>query len=199
MILWINGAFGAGKTTAAFELCRRLPDGFIYDPENVGYFLRKNLPARWYTPDFQDLPLWRELNFRLLKTLGSQYPGVVIVPMTLVREDYQREIIGALAAEGIPVTQVVLQASRETLLRRLKKRSLGRLSREKFGVEAIGRCLDFFDRQTGAVTVPTDGKTVEQVVEQLAEAAGLTLLPDARGRLGRALFRLKIVLSHIRN
>ena len=42
MILWLNGSFGAGKTTVAHELQRRLPDAFVYDPENVGYFLRKN-------------------------------------------------------------------------------------------------------------------------------------------------------------
>ena len=45
MILWINGAFGSGKTTTAYELHRRLkPLSYVYDPENVGYFLRKNEP-----------------------------------------------------------------------------------------------------------------------------------------------------------
>jgi Mg-chelatase subunit ChlI len=34
---WINGAFGAGKTTLAEELHRRLPETILYDPEYVGY------------------------------------------------------------------------------------------------------------------------------------------------------------------
>ena len=42
MILWINGSFGAGKTTVAYELERRLEKAFVYDPENIGYFLRKD-------------------------------------------------------------------------------------------------------------------------------------------------------------
>ena len=44
MIIWINGAFGAGKTTLADELGGRLPDAVLFDPEYVGYILR-----RWET------------------------------------------------------------------------------------------------------------------------------------------------------
>ena len=35
VIIWINGGFGAGKTTLAQELHRRLPDAIVYDPEDV--------------------------------------------------------------------------------------------------------------------------------------------------------------------
>ena len=62
MIIWLNGAFGAGKTTAAYELHRRLAGSLVYDPEEVGYFLRRSAPC-FRTPDFQDLPLWRALNY----------------------------------------------------------------------------------------------------------------------------------------
>lgn len=60
MIIWINGAFGAGKTQTAYELHRRLPDSYVYDPENIGYFIRKNLPPALCEGDFQDYPMWRE-------------------------------------------------------------------------------------------------------------------------------------------
>ncbi len=43
MIIWINGAFGSGKTQTAFELKRHLQDAFVYDPENIGYFIRENI------------------------------------------------------------------------------------------------------------------------------------------------------------
>lgn len=36
MIVWINGAFGAGKTTLVAELHSRWPDALVYDPEQVG-------------------------------------------------------------------------------------------------------------------------------------------------------------------
>jgi 2-phosphoglycerate kinase len=63
MIVWINGPFGAGKTQTAFELHRRLGDSFVYDPENMGYFIRKNVPPTIKRDDFQDYPVWRVLNF----------------------------------------------------------------------------------------------------------------------------------------
>jgi uridine kinase len=57
LIIWLNGAFGAGKTTAAFELCRRLPDSFVYDPENVGFFPKK--PQANFQLIFSYLGKWR--------------------------------------------------------------------------------------------------------------------------------------------
>ena len=45
MIIWLNGAFGSGKTQTAFELQRRLPNAYVFDPENAGYFIRKNVPV----------------------------------------------------------------------------------------------------------------------------------------------------------
>ncbi|CAI6224437.1 hypothetical protein NRS6186_01805 [Bacillus subtilis] len=40
MIIWINGAFGSGKTQTAFELHRRLNPSYVYDPEKMGFALR---------------------------------------------------------------------------------------------------------------------------------------------------------------
>lgn len=126
MILWLNGSFGAGKTTVAHELQKRLERAYVYDPENIGYFLRKNAPEECRTPDFQDVPLWRDFNYETLKWIAGTYPGVIIAPMTLNRGQYFDEIIGRLQKDGVPVCHVILWAGRETLLRRLKKRSLDR-------------------------------------------------------------------------
>ena len=41
MIIWLNGGFGAGKTTLAEELGSRLPCALVYDPEDVGAMLWK--------------------------------------------------------------------------------------------------------------------------------------------------------------
>lgn len=198
MIVWLNGAFGAGKTTAAFELHRRLPGSFVYDPEEVGFFLRKNMPEACHTADFQDMPLWRSFNYQILKELHERYDGPVIVPMTLVDPAYFEEIVGRLEDEGVPVVHIVLYASRETILKRLKKRSLGRLGSEAFAVESIGRCMEFFERPGVGIRIVTDGASVDQLVEQIARVCALRLPPEKRGRLARQMDRLRTAVGHIR-
>ena len=44
MIIMINGAFGAGKTSVANELLRRLDGAMLFDPEVVGFMLRHIIP-----------------------------------------------------------------------------------------------------------------------------------------------------------
>lgn len=198
MILWLNGSFGAGKTTVAYELQKRLEKAFVYDPENMGYFLRKNAPEECRTPDFQDVPLWRDFNYETLKWIAGTYPGVIIAPMTLNRGQYFDEIIGRLKKDGVPVCHVILWAGRETLLKRLKKRSLGRLPREEFAVQAIEKSLDFFAARPEEEKIVTDDLTVDQVVEAVAKRCGLPLKEDRRTRLRKSLDRGKVLLEHIR-
>lgn len=198
MILWLNGSFGAGKTTVAHELQRRLPDAFVYDPENVGYFLRKNAPEVCRTEDFQDVPLWRDFNYETLKWIAGTYPGVILVPMTLNRQQYFDEIIGRLVRDGVVVHHVILWAGRETLLKRLGKRSLGRLSREEFAVRAIGKSLAFFATRPEGEKILTDDLTVDQVVEAVAARCGLALKEDGRSGLKKGLDRAGTLLEHIR-
>lgn len=41
VIVWINGAFGAGKTVVAEALLSHLPGARLFDPERVGFLLRE--------------------------------------------------------------------------------------------------------------------------------------------------------------
>lgn len=205
MILWINGSFGAGKTTVAHELQRRLPDAFVYDPENVGYFLRKNAPEVCRTEDFQDVPLWREFNYETLKWMEGTYPGVILAPMTINRQQYFDEIIGRLVKDGVPVRHVILWAERETILRRLQIRNLrprmmwrSVMKKESFAVKAIPRSLAFFASRPGEEKIITDSLTVDQVVEAVAARCGLALKEDRRSGLKRRLDRVGTLLGHIR-
>ncbi|MBO5034129.1 MAG: hypothetical protein J6C43_00790, partial [Oscillospiraceae bacterium] len=100
--------------------------------------------------------------------------------------------------DGVPVCHVILWAGRETLLRRLKKRSLGRLSREEFAVQAIEKSLDFFALRPDEEKIVTDDLTVDQVVEAVAKHCGLPLKEDRRTRLRKSLDRGKVLLEHIR-
>lgn len=118
MIVWINGAFGAGKTSAARELIELIPNSTLFDPEVIGGGLRDLLPPKRLAEvsDFQDLPLWRRLVVDTAAALLAEVGGVLVVPMTLLRQDYRDEIFGGLASRRIAVRHVVL-APGETILR----------------------------------------------------------------------------------
>ncbi|MDR3598044.1 hypothetical protein [Clostridium sp.] len=45
MIIWINGAFGSGKSTIAELLHSKIELSHIYDSEQVGYFLGDSFPT----------------------------------------------------------------------------------------------------------------------------------------------------------
>jgi predicted kinase len=119
VIIWINGGFGAGKTTLAAELFRRLPDAVVYDPEDVGLMLWKWMPPNG---DFQHLPSWRELVVATAVSLRRHHAQTLIVPMSLIRDAYRTEILGGLADAGQEVLHVFLHADTGVLRERLNAR-----------------------------------------------------------------------------
>ena len=121
MIVWINGAFGSGKTTLVEELRPRLPESLVFDPEMVGYVLREIVEVP--TGDFQDLRLWRRQVAELAVGLVEEYRRPLLVPMTLVHPGYLDEIFGALKDAGAVVHHFFLQVAPEVLERRIDERS----------------------------------------------------------------------------
>ena len=119
VIIWINGGFGAGKTTLAEELHRRLPDAVVYNPEDVGLMLWKWMPPNG---DFQHLPSWRELVVATALSLRRHHADTLIVRMSLIRDAYRAEILGGLADAGEEVLHVFLEADAGVLRERLNAR-----------------------------------------------------------------------------
>lgn len=194
MIVWINGTFGVGKTQTAHELRRRLGRGWVADPELVGFGLHRMLP-RPLRRDFQDEPAWR-LGVRdalhRLDADGSVQP--VIVPMTLVVDAYADEILGWLRAAGHDVRHVTLIASAATVRRRVRSR--GR--RDPWALRQVERCSALLAAPRFARHVPTDGRNVDEVVEDVARGLGLAL-PRPRARRPVAFLRRRAVqLRHVR-
>ncbi|MFI9601351.1 NUDIX domain-containing protein [Streptomyces sp. NPDC052043] len=118
MIVWINGAFGAGKTTTARELIELIPNSTLFDPEVIGGALTYLLPPKHLAEvgDHQDLPIWRRMVIDTAAAMLAELGGTLVVPMTLLRQEYRDEIFGGLAARRIPVRHVLL-APAETILR----------------------------------------------------------------------------------
>ncbi|HOJ09926.1 MAG TPA: AAA family ATPase [Clostridiales bacterium] len=195
MIIWLNGAFGSGKTTCAFELNRRLPNSFVYDPENIGYFIRNNTPKEIHKSDFQDHGQWRLFNYEMLKYIATEYLGIIIVPMTINNHQYYEEIIQRLIDDGIILKHYILYANKETILKRLNKR----LERgETWAKSQIDRCIEVFDTEITEEKIITDNRNIDYVVEEIAKISGVTLLPDKRTFLKKGVDRAITLIKHIR-
>jgi hypothetical protein len=100
VIIWLNGTFGAGKTTTATYLAGRLANARHFDPEQVGYLLMRTLEDHEFK-DFQDLPPWRELVPVFTETIARFTGQHLIAVQTVLREDYWHEL-----TEGFKRTQL---------------------------------------------------------------------------------------------
>lgn len=201
MLIWINGAFGAGKTQTAHELQRRLPDAQVADPELLGFAMHKMLPPA-ARGDFQDLPQWRTGVLATLRDAERACSGPVIVPMTIVRDDYFDEIIGGLRT-SVDVRHYSLLASPETLRARLQLRLAyvgGRLlgRDETWAIRQIDRCVAALSDQRFATHVPTDDRTLDEVVEAIATDAALTLTRPRLSPVRYQVRRLAVAARHVR-
>jgi hypothetical protein len=182
VIIWINGAFGAGKTTLAEELHRRLSGAVLYDPEGIGGLLCDWLPG---PGDFQDLPSWRELVVAAALALRRHHADTLIAPMTLIRDEYQAEIFGGLAAAGEPVLHVFLAVDEVVLRRRITERVFhpDDPAREQRVREF---CLEHVDAAVAAAARQPPG-TLLLRADQLspAELAGAVLADEVLARAAR--------------
>jgi chloramphenicol 3-O-phosphotransferase len=119
VIVWLNGAFGAGKTTTALRLPALVPDSRLFDPETVGYMLRPNL-ADHAVSDFQHWPPWRPLVAATAIELARYTGEHLIAPQTVLVREYLGEIFTGLRAAGLAVFHVLLDADEEVLRHRIQ-------------------------------------------------------------------------------
>ena len=202
VIVWINGAFGVGKTQTAHELHRRLDRSRVVDPEVLGLALHKMLPPR-ARADFQDLPQWRTGVLATLAQVEAMVDGPVIVPMTLVRDDYFDQIVGGLRLRGVDLRHYSLIASPGTLRRRLRQRSgyvLARLAGrdETWATQQIDRCVAALITDRYATQVTAEERSIDEVVEVIAGDAGLTLTRPRYSRPRSQARQLAVGVRHIR-
>lgn len=198
MLLWINGPAGAGKTAVAFELNRRLPGSAVCNPEHVGFGMRRMLPGSLRC-SFQDILAWRHAIVELLRLTLTSYDGPVIVPITLVNPDHFLEIIGGLRGDGLEVHHFALLAEPATVVRRLRRRSLGlEPRRQPWEVDRLDERLRRLRQPQFAQHIYTDHKTVAQVVGGVASSAGLTLTLSTDSPVRASLRRYATTIRNIR-
>ena len=124
VIVWLNGTHGAGKTTTSALVQRLIPDSRVFDAEKVGETLMDITPGLPETDNFQHWPPWRPLVVETARRILDYTGGTLIMPMTVLVEQYWHEIRTGLADHAIPVRHFVLHADQNTLRRRIERDTL---------------------------------------------------------------------------
>ena len=158
MIVMLNGAFGAGKTTLAHELLVRRPEWMLFDPEEVGFMLWKLMGWRG---DFQNLPQWSPLVVETARVLVTTTGRGLVVPMTLVDETNYQTIRAGFETIS-PTRHFALVASRETLERRLHERGS-----DAWAFEQIDRCVAALSREEFATHLDAE-RTVAGLADEIS-------------------------------
>jgi hypothetical protein len=118
VIIWINGAFGVGKTSAAAALVAALGSrARSWDPESVGAMLQSEL-ADLPVENFQDWPAWRQIVVATAAAIHEQTGQLLVVPQTVLEPGYLHELFGGLEVRRVRTFHVLLDASPETLHQR---------------------------------------------------------------------------------
>jgi hypothetical protein len=119
VIIWLNGAHGVGKTTVGALVQQLIHESRVFNAEKVGETLMDITPGLPTTDNFQHWPPWRPLVVETARRVLDYTGGTLVMPMTVLVEQYWREISTGLAQHAIPVRHFVLHADQDTLRRRI--------------------------------------------------------------------------------
>jgi predicted kinase len=178
MIVWLNGTFGAGKTTTARELTELIPRSRIFDSEWIGFMLRHVLTEP--VEDFQDWPPWRTLVTSTAVEVLRHVGGTLVIPQTVLVERYAREIFQGFDDAGVTVRHFLLDVRPDVLVARIEADRAEASARE-WRLDHIGRyqaALPWL--RDAADVVDTSDLTAREVARDIAHRVG------GEGRTGTA-------------
>jgi hypothetical protein len=122
-VIWINGAFGAGKTTLSQQLTAEDPRLLMFDAELPGFMVREIVPLP-ASGDFQDLRVWRRSVADTAIALLEEYGRTLVVPMTVVVPSYLEEIFGRLRVHSVGVDHFFIDVPSCVLQARIEAQSV---------------------------------------------------------------------------
>lgn len=129
MIVWLNGTFGVGKTATAAALCKKWVGSRVFDPEEVGYSIVRNLPD-YPISDFQDLEPWRRLTVCTIDEVSRFTGQHLIAVQSVMRFEYWSELKAGLRERGHEVFHVLLETDNEHLRERIDSDEREKAARE---------------------------------------------------------------------
>ncbi|MEU1619359.1 ATP-binding protein [Streptomyces sp. NPDC005722] len=172
MIVWLNGTHGAGKTTTSALVQQLIPDSRVFDAEKVGETLMDITPGLPEMGNFQHWPPWRPLVVETARRVLDYTGGTLVMPMTVLVEEYWREISAGLADHAIPVRHFVLHADQETLRARIEGDTvLGPSSFRRTYLEPYAEAARTW-LHSAAEVVDTTHLTPAQAARRIAESVG---------------------------
>lgn len=167
MIVWLNGTHGVGKSTTSRLVQQAIPNSRIFDAEKIGEVLMDVTPGLPFTDNFQHWPPWRPLVVETARRVIEYTGGTLIMPMTVLVEEYWGEISSGLADYGIPIHHFVLHADEATLLSRIESDVvLGPSTFRRTYVQPYAEAAQAWLHDAGVV-VNTAGLTPSQVADQV--------------------------------
>ena len=129
-------------------------------------------PGLAATDNFQHWPPWRPLVVETARRILDYTGGTLVMPMTVLVEQYWREISEGLAGHGIPVRHFVLHADRQTLLRRIESDMVLGPSAFRFRyVDAYAEALEQWLRDEAEV-IDTTHLAPDEAARRIAQAVG---------------------------
>jgi hypothetical protein len=169
VIIFINGAFGVGKTTVSRLLQQRLRPSLIFDPEPVGralQILTSCLPLVRRTDDFQNFRFWRVASTRGIG-VTRRLCETVIVPMAFSNRSYLAEFLSHARRFDPLILHFCLTAEHDVVLARLRNRSAAGATAWQLRRSAeccLAHRSPAFDER-----IATDGRSPAEVTEEIVE------------------------------
>ena len=172
-VLWLDGAFGAGKTTTAERILRRRPEWLLLDPELVGALLWEHDPSL-RGQDFRALRLWRRLVVEHVHAVQEERGRSLVVPMSLFDPVHVDETVGELSRRGLDVHHVRLVVDGRELTRRILAQRTSQDADTDAGTRAFRLAqLDVGLAATLGHPVPVDGRSAAEVAAAVLATTGL--------------------------